>query len=482
MDGRHTKDRITGACVFIDNHTNYSYSHLQTSIDGAQTIAAKRGFEQHANNCGVSIAAYHADNGIFAEQSFRDEVQSSHQRISFCAVGAHHQNGIVERHIGTLTQGSRTTLLHAQRRWPEAIGTILWPFAWKDFERRYNNLFLDTDGLSPLNRFTGTTVRTDIRRFHPFGCPVFVLASGLQNAGSMIPKWDPRARVGIYLGHSPCHSGNVALVLNPKTLRVSPQFHLVFDDEFSTVPFMRNGEIPPHWTELVHCSAELATDEEFDLATSWANDFIANKPVSVAEEDVSGSTILLNGQAPAIAPAPVQNNITSSKEDQPVSTIPEEGISVQPTVSEEANGPGNTIPESPDEDLVGNQLLFPIMPDLNNLICRRSKRTPKPTAKARESTNKTVKTIFSLFVACTAVFQSTLSTATTSITNPVDTLHRVALHSQRVNEHFDGTLNAIHHAALTIAAGDNDTYTLKDVFKQDDKVDFIHAMKKEVRP
>ena len=69
-----------------------------------------------------------------------------------------------------------------------------WPFAWKDYERRYNNFYLDDDGLSPLsNQFTKTTVKADIRDFHPFGCPVFVLASGLQSAGSFIPKWDPRS-------------------------------------------------------------------------------------------------------------------------------------------------------------------------------------------------------------------------------------------------------------------------------------------------
>ena len=508
MDGRHTKDRITGACVFIDNHTRYSYTHLQTSIDGEQTLAAKQGFEQHAHSCGVNINAYHADNGIFAEKSFRDEVQSSQQRITFCAVGAHHQNGIVERHIGILTHGSRTGLLHAQRRWPEAIGTILWPFAWKDFERRYNNLFIDSDGLSPLNHFTGTSVRTDVRRFHPFGCPVFVLAAGLQNAGSTIPKWDPRARVGIYLGHSPCHSGNVALVLNPKTLRVSPQFHLVFDDEFSTVPFMRNGEIPPHWTDLVRCSAELATDDDFDLATSWANDFIANTPVSIAEEGVTDTSILLNGQAPLniseegpsttttpeeaslLNTAPMDitpNEPTVSEEDTSGHTpISEEAPNVQATVSEEATGQFSSselrgLPtESPDEDIVANQLLFPTMPDLNNITCRRSQRTCKPTSKAKASTCRTVKTIFSLFVACTAAFHSSLVTTATAITNPTSSLHRAVLHSQRVNTHFDGTLNAIHHAVLTVAAGDNDTYTLKDVFKQEDKAEFIGAMRKEV--
>ena len=58
------------------------------------------------------------------------------------------------------------------------------------------------------------------------------------------PKWDPRSRVGIYLGHSPTHAGSVALVLNPKTLYVSPQYHVVFDDHFTTVPSMRDGSIP----------------------------------------------------------------------------------------------------------------------------------------------------------------------------------------------------------------------------------------------
>jgi hypothetical protein len=112
MDGRHTQDRITGACVFLDNHTRYSYSHLQTSIDNVQTLEAKQGFEQHSGTNGVNIKAYHADNGIFATQGFCNQIQSSNQKISYCAVGAHHQNGIVERHSGILTHGACTNLLH----------------------------------------------------------------------------------------------------------------------------------------------------------------------------------------------------------------------------------------------------------------------------------------------------------------------------------------------------------------------------------
>ena len=37
MDGRHTNDRVCGATRFFDHHTGYSYSALQTSLDGEQT-------------------------------------------------------------------------------------------------------------------------------------------------------------------------------------------------------------------------------------------------------------------------------------------------------------------------------------------------------------------------------------------------------------------------------------------------------------
>ncbi len=57
---------------------------------------------------------------------------------------------------------------------------------------------------------------------------------------------DPMARVGIYLGHSPAHAGSVALILDPRTLHVSPQFCVVFDDDFSTVQYMWKSEMPPN--------------------------------------------------------------------------------------------------------------------------------------------------------------------------------------------------------------------------------------------
>ena len=52
---------------------------------------------------------------------------------------------------------------------------------------------------------------------------------------------------------------------------------LVFDDKFATVPFMKNGEVPEFWSDLVQKSSASCTNEDFDLATTWANDFITAK-------------------------------------------------------------------------------------------------------------------------------------------------------------------------------------------------------------
>jgi hypothetical protein len=41
------------------------------------------------------------------------------QTIDFCGVGAHHQNGVAERDIFTVTEMARAMLLHAVLHWPD---------------------------------------------------------------------------------------------------------------------------------------------------------------------------------------------------------------------------------------------------------------------------------------------------------------------------------------------------------------------------
>ncbi|KAL7464858.1 hypothetical protein ACHAXS_005186, partial [Conticribra weissflogii] len=165
------------------------------------------------------------------------------------------------------------------------ITTMLWPQALKAAETRLNHLTINADGQSPISKFASVDCQVFIRDFHAWGCPAFVLDGRLQSDPKGVPKWEPRCRVGIYVGHSPIHAGSVALILNPTTVHISPQFQVVFDDTFSTVQYMRDQTVPPHWAELVRNSTELATDEDYDLAKTWLQ--TVNDPTKAAPLDAN---------------------------------------------------------------------------------------------------------------------------------------------------------------------------------------------------
>jgi len=97
-----------------------------------------------------------------------------------------------------------------------------------------------------LYSLQATLVVPNLKHFHPFGCPVYVLDQALQLLGTKFPKWwQERASVGIYHYHSPQHASLVALDLNTQTGFVSPQCCLVYDDNFDNVT--KNAKFQSLW-------------------------------------------------------------------------------------------------------------------------------------------------------------------------------------------------------------------------------------------
>ena len=64
--------------------------------------------------------------------------------------------------------------------------------------------------------------------------PVFVLHPKLQD-GQKVPRFNRRSQMGQFLGFSDQHSSLVAMVQNVGTNFVSPQFHVVFDEQCYTI-------------------------------------------------------------------------------------------------------------------------------------------------------------------------------------------------------------------------------------------------------
>ena len=112
-----------------------------------------------------------------------------------------------------------------------------------------------------------------LSNFHVWGCPTYVLEPKLQKPGVKITKWDPRSRIGLNMCFRNMHSTQVGLVLNLLTVSISPQYHVVFDDIFSTV--MNNTAADPEvWIRLVtsrNSRIQVMLDQEDDpeLDDEW---------------------------------------------------------------------------------------------------------------------------------------------------------------------------------------------------------------------
>jgi hypothetical protein len=128
MTGKLTNQHIVASTIYVDHASDLSYVYHQTSITSEETLKSMLAFEKCAASHGINIKHYQADNGRFKDKLFSKSIEEKGQTISFCGVGAHHQNGIAEKRIGDLKGRATTLLLHAQRRWPDAINTHLWTY------------------------------------------------------------------------------------------------------------------------------------------------------------------------------------------------------------------------------------------------------------------------------------------------------------------------------------------------------------------
>ena len=108
--------------------------------------------------------------------------------------------------------------------------------------------------LTSNKKFNGMSKRLTeskyhIKQCHLFDYPFYILNDVLQDNKTQ-PKQLPRPRVGVYLGRSREHASNVSYVLNLKTGHISPQYHIIYDDDFTTVTATRDADKIKLWEGL----------------------------------------------------------------------------------------------------------------------------------------------------------------------------------------------------------------------------------------
>ena len=155
--------------------------------------------------------------------------------MTYATVSAHHQNGIAERKIRLVQDLTWSMLLDAAMRWPQAISPVLWLYAARLAQHWLNNTPSMTrpDRKTPLEAVAQAPINRDARSV-PFRCPVYATEQAVAE-GKPHQKWRPKSKIGIYLGPSPVHSRDTALVMDPATGLVSPEYHVKADWGFNTV-------------------------------------------------------------------------------------------------------------------------------------------------------------------------------------------------------------------------------------------------------
>jgi hypothetical protein len=119
--GLPSNRRYKYVSFWVDHYSQFIYITMHESKKAEELLRSKMGFEEYASKFGVSIKNMRADNGVYTAKIIQESCIKKQQTLTFCAVGAHWQNGIVERFIGSIVQRARTILLHAMAKWPTAI-------------------------------------------------------------------------------------------------------------------------------------------------------------------------------------------------------------------------------------------------------------------------------------------------------------------------------------------------------------------------
>ena len=440
--GTPTNKRFIGATIFVDHFSDYTYAHLMTEMTGKETTAAKEAFERILSSYNVTAQHYHADNGLFDTAHFKNSIKLAGQTLSFCGVNAHHQNGKAERRIGDVTTGARTSLLHAAHRWPKAIHSSLWPSAIKNYVNLRNNIpttfvkgIPDTFTSSPLSKLSGSEVTANLKDFHPFGSPVYVLENKLQSRKSY-NKWSDRSRVGIFLCHSPSHSSNVPLILNTSSANVSPQFHCLYDDDFSTC------KVDAKFSSVWQIKAKIKE-------VSPAVQDLVDKGVPIPQSSNPPSSLASDIPSRFVSPwdLPTVNTPPSNDNDAVLqtSTNPDIEPTVTPVILEEQPAP--TLETIQDD---------------STATTTRSGRIVRPASRFADSA-------LSSLLAYSSTFSPNINTTQDSLLQPSTTHYEEPHPFASICQHM-----------FAFVTTDPDTMPLKEALQQTDRAEFIAAMYKEL--
>lgn len=491
------EERFCGGTIYVDHASGYVFVRNQVSLRGSDTLKGKHAFEQFASDVGVDIRKYHGDNGIFKASDWINDCQNrpKPQKTDYSGSGAHHQNGIAERAIRTILGSARTMMLYSAMHWPEEHDMCLWPLAVDYACWIWNHTPKMNGNIAPIEVFTQSKLPDDIlKSVRVWGCPAYVLHPKLQD-GKKIPKWEPRSRRGKFMGFSPDHSLRIGNILNLNTGKITPQFHVVFDDWYSTIHVKQknydDAPLPPEWETLLKTSRiQLYDPVDYDVGEpppELDDEWLTSDQVEKRRQ--MRSRLALPRQAPPriaremieqdfaddtsqIEQSPMDNSPPASIETPTPSDMPASTETPTPSDIPASTQNENPVAPSPPTDApISPTAHDPIAPRRNPRRQARDRRIPRYSGQEWGLFQDYVMAPMEAFIAKLEL--------TPSI-NSVSQLWRQCSVLMALSTDNEGLLHGLSPLMFAAKANADDTPSYRDAMNGAERDGFIEAMKSEI--
>jgi hypothetical protein len=253
------KDQYTGGTIFVDHASSMVFIQNQVSLQSSSTVQSKHRFEQLPGNMAYA--------------------------------------------------SSPTELIMFHSTLPNSL-LIFKPTFLPPLDSLLGNLFLIMT--ISINLMSGDVLSMSL-----------IKSFKMDIDGHKLPKWQPRSRRSMFVGVSPDHSSTIGHILNIQTGSISPQYHVVYDDLFTTVPNSESGSYfetnmfdASTWERIVTTNCERYIDMEFDnpantcqipsLSSEWTSDpDTVEPPLPSVQEGVKPPPLVpQNSIDPQSSPSP----------------------------------------------------------------------------------------------------------------------------------------------------------------------------------
>ena len=166
---------------------------------------------------GRSVGIVRTDNdAVFTSKDFKNYCAANGITQQFSCVGRQSQNGLAERHIGSIKRFARTIMAAS------SVPPMLWVFAVSYVVYVRNRLpHAGIGGDIPWRRWYQTNEYPSLRHVRPFGCEAFY------HAQEQTPGFKPTGARAVFLGFDLQRNGYLVLCLNARRVvtTVDVTFH-----------------------------------------------------------------------------------------------------------------------------------------------------------------------------------------------------------------------------------------------------------------